>query len=156
MKIRPKLNVSPLGYTLYRVDGSADPLNGFSKTLWAENREVSLRLKELVFMRCSIINHCDTCLAAHVKTATERGVTGEEIEALSNPGDWAELFNEHEKAALQLCEVLCDQSHEVPEELRSELRSLFSEVELAEIILVIGQANLNNRSGNAAKQLLGR
>ena len=32
---------------------------------------------------------------------------------------------------------------------------LVTEAELAEIVLVCGQANLNNRVGNAAKQLLG-
>ena len=39
--------------------------------------------------------------------------------------------------------------------LVEELRFHFNERELAELILVCGQANLNNRVGNASKQLLG-
>lgn len=35
------------------------------------------------------------------------------------------------------------------------LRAYFVEEELAELVLLCGQANLNNRAGNAAKQLLG-
>lgn len=44
----------------------------------------------------------------------------------------------------------------LPSLLIEELHSHFSEAELAELILVAGQANLNNRVGNAAKQLLGK
>lgn len=40
-------------------------------------------------------------------------------------------------------------------EMVGALRAYFLEEELAEIVLVCGQANLNNRAGNAAKQLLG-
>lgn len=46
-------------------------------------------------------------------------------------------------------------SHAVDPHLVAELRRHFDEVALAELILVAGQANLNNRAGNAAKQLLG-
>ena len=46
-------------------------------------------------------------------------------------------------------------SHELSAELLSGLRAHFDEEQLAELILVGGQANLNNRAGNAAKQLLG-
>ena len=48
-----------------------------------------------------------------------------------------------------------DAPHTLDAEQIDALRAHFSEVELAEIILVCGQANLNNRAGNAAKQLLG-
>ena len=48
-----------------------------------------------------------------------------------------------------------DRSHELDALLIADLRSHFSEQELGEIILLCGQANLNNRAGNAAKQLLG-
>lgn len=52
--------------------------------------------------------------------------------------------------------MLCgDAPHAFDADQIKVLRAHFSEVELAEIILVCGQANLNNRAGNAAKQLLG-
>ncbi len=51
---------------------------------------------------------------------------------------------------------MCGPTHVLDADLQAELRHHFTEVELAELILVAGQANLNNRVGNAAKQLLGR
>ncbi len=50
---------------------------------------------------------------------------------------------------------MCGASQNLDPDLVVELRRCFSEVELAELILVAGQANLNNRAGNAAKVLLG-
>lgn len=52
-------------------------------------------------------------------------------------------------------EISSASSHELSAELIGGLRTHFGEDELAELILVAGQANLNNRAGNAAKQLLG-
>jgi len=50
---------------------------------------------------------------------------------------------------------MCGPTAALPAELIENLRSHYSEPELAELVLVCGQANLNNRAGNAAKQLLG-
>lgn len=60
MKIRPKLSGAPLGYTLHQVEGTADTYGGFGKALWSEDRELSAMLKELVFLRTSLVNHCGT------------------------------------------------------------------------------------------------
>lgn len=60
MKSRPKLSGAPLAYTLAQVEGTTDTYGGFGKALWSEDREVSPRLKELVFLRSSIINQCPT------------------------------------------------------------------------------------------------
>jgi alkylhydroperoxidase family enzyme len=65
------------------------------------------------------------------------------------------VFDEQQRAVLRLADALCGDSHALAPELIADLQALFSEGELAELILVAGQANLNNRAGNAAKQLLG-
>ena len=49
---------------------------------------------------------------------------------------------------------MSSETHALDPELIAELRFHYDEVELAELILVCGQANLNNRVGNAAKQLI--
>ena len=54
-------------------------------------------------------------------------MSDEKINAVQAPDTWADILDDEERAVL----------------------------ELAELILVAGQANLNNRVGNAAKQLLG-
>lgn len=65
------------------------------------------------------------------------------------------MFDEATRTALRLADAMAADSHDLGDPLIAELRAHFSEVELAELVLVAGQANLNNRSGNAAKQLLG-
>lgn len=82
-------------------------------------------------------------------------MTEPEIEALSKPETWIDVFDEKTRAVLHLTDAMCGESHRLDTDLVSELRTHFAEVELAELILIAGQANLNNRAGNAAKQLLG-
>ncbi len=71
------------------------------------------------------------------------------------PDTWDEVFDDRARAVLRLADGICGESHTLDADLVTELRGHFTEVELAELILVAGQANLNNRAGNAAKQLLG-
>lgn len=60
MKIRPKLSELPMSYTLAQVDGTTDSYMAFGKALWADDGATSGRLKELVFIRSSIVNQCPT------------------------------------------------------------------------------------------------
>lgn len=60
MKSRPKLSGAPLAYALAKVEGTTDSYQEFGKTLWSEDRDVSAVLRELVFLRTSIVNQCPT------------------------------------------------------------------------------------------------
>lgn len=60
MKSRPKLSGAPLAYALHKVDGTTDSYQSFGTALWAEEGSASAVLKELVFLRSSIVNECDT------------------------------------------------------------------------------------------------
>lgn len=60
MKIRPKLSGAPLAYTLHQVEGAGDAYADFGGALWSDERELSAALKELVFLRTSLVNHCPT------------------------------------------------------------------------------------------------
>jgi alkylhydroperoxidase family enzyme len=82
-------------------------------------------------------------------------VTDTQIDAIAEPDRWADVFDARERAALRLADAMCGATHALDGGLVTELRTQFSEVELAELVLVAGQANLSNRAGNAAKQLLG-
>ncbi|MDG1086451.1 MAG: hypothetical protein P8P20_01840, partial [Acidimicrobiales bacterium] len=80
----------------------------------------------------------------------------EQIEALEDPSTWSGVFDAPTSSALELADEMAGKdSHELDPLLIADLRLHFSEQELGEIILLCGQANLNNRAGNAAKQLLG-
>jgi len=74
---------------------------------------------------------------------------------LDRPDTWPEVFDDRRRSVLRLADAACGDSHSLDSDLVADLRAQFTEVELAELILVAGQANLNNRAGNAAKQLLG-
>ena len=60
MRSRPKLSGAPLAYTLAQVENTAEPYQGFGKALWARTTAVPAVLKELVFLRTSIVNQCPT------------------------------------------------------------------------------------------------
>jgi len=60
MKIRLKLSGAPLGYTLGAVEGTSDPYKEFGTALWSDDQVVPATLKELLFMRTSIVNQCPT------------------------------------------------------------------------------------------------
>ena len=60
MNIHPKLSAAPLGYALTKVDGAADAYKGFGSALWSDETAVALRLKELIFIRTSMVNQCST------------------------------------------------------------------------------------------------
>ena len=74
---------------------------------------------------------------------------------MSAPDTWNDVFDDKERAVLELADAVAGDSSAIDQLLIDELRFHFTEPELAELILVAGQANLNNRAGNAAKQLLG-
>ncbi len=60
MNIRPKLSGAPLAYTMAKVEGVGDHYTAFGQTLWSEEQSVSAAMKELVFLRSSIVNECPT------------------------------------------------------------------------------------------------
>ncbi len=59
MRIRHKLSGAPLAYTLANVEGT-DVYTDFGKALWHDDRAVPATMKELVFIRTSIVNQCPT------------------------------------------------------------------------------------------------
>jgi len=83
-------------------------------------------------------------------------VSEAEIEALERPDSWNDVFDDRTRALLHLADAMSADTSTLEAGLITTLRDHFTEAELAELILVAGQANLNNRVGNAAKQLLGR
>jgi hypothetical protein len=59
-EIRPTLREAPYSYTLGLVPGLREALAQFGDTLWSPDGRVSLRARELVFLRTSIVNQCET------------------------------------------------------------------------------------------------
>lgn len=76
-----------------------------------------------------------------------------QLEAVGDPGRWSAIFGPAEVAVLELADQLCRDAHHVSPDLVSRLRQHYEESALAEILLVCGQAHMNNRVGDAARQL---
>lgn len=83
-------------------------------------------------------------------------MTGDEISALSTPEQWPNHFSTEERIILDFATRLCFDSHDLGAGLIERLTATFDERQLAEIILIGGLASMSNRSGAAARQLIGR
>jgi hypothetical protein len=51
---------APAGYTTTLVPGAKDALAGFTAAIWDPAGAVPERTKELVFLRTSAVNRCET------------------------------------------------------------------------------------------------
>jgi uncharacterized peroxidase-related enzyme len=109
---------------------------------------VSTRLKELIIVRTSQINVTPYCLASHTILARNLGWTDDQLARLA---DWPqrEDFSLPEKAALRLAETVTRDAHDVSDEQFAELRSVYSEGEIVELLCAIGLFNYFNRFNNA-------
>jgi hypothetical protein len=54
------LREAPSGHTISLVPGAKDALAGWTAILWREDGAVPPRVKELAFLRTSIVNDCKT------------------------------------------------------------------------------------------------
>jgi alkylhydroperoxidase family enzyme len=80
-------------------------------------------------------------------------VTDEQLGALREPGRWQAVFTPAEIVLLDLADRLIAHSDDLGPDLIARLREHYEDQQIAEILLVAGQANMNNRAGEAAKQL---
>jgi uncharacterized peroxidase-related enzyme len=115
-----------------------------------ETGTVGIKLKELVAIRTSQINHCDYCLDSHNRLGLKYGWTEEQLADLANFRTRSD-FNPREKAALELAERETMDSNRVDDEFWAGLRHHFDEGEIIELAAVIGVFNYFNRFNNALK-----
>jgi AhpD family alkylhydroperoxidase len=107
--------------------------------------EIDTRLGNLIKVRASQINGCAFCIDMHWKDAR---AAGESEERLYSLGAWREssLYEERERAALELCEAmtLVAEGH-VPDEIWDRAAATFGEDELAQVVFTITAINAWNR-----------
>ena len=115
--------------------------------------DVSLQLRELIKMRASQINKCAYCLEMHTLDARKAGETELRIYALPA---WEESphFTDAERAALAFTEEVTELSLDgVSNETLKTMQKYFTDEQIAQIIIVIGQINFWNRINVATKQV---
>jgi len=114
-------------------------------------------LVDLVNLRVSQINGCAYCLDMHSKDLRARGETEQRIYMLSAWREVADLYNARERAALAWAEAVTRLTHqEVPDEVYDQVRSEFSEKELAQLTLSIVAINGWNRLNVAFRTPAGK
>jgi AhpD family alkylhydroperoxidase len=104
-------------------------------------------LIDLIKLRASQINGCAYCIDMHSKDARKGGETEQRLYLLDA---WREtaFYTDRERAALAWTEHLTRlPSDGAPAEAYDRLRGAFSEVETANLTVLIGMINLWNRIG---------
>ena len=109
------------------------------------NSTLEPELRELIKIRSSQLNGCAFCIQYHLNEARKIGVAAPKLDLLPA---WREtsIYSAREAAALALTEhVTLLAGHPVEDEAWVEVRTHFSEAEVAVLITAIGQINFWNR-----------
>ncbi len=108
---------------------------------------LTTKLKELVIIRTSQLNHCDYCLASHSRIGIKLGWTQDQLEHLAEYATRGD-FTAAEKAALALGEKMTRNDRALSEHEVVELRQHYTEGEMVELMAAIGLFNYFNRFNN--------
>ena len=120
-----------------------------------DHSKLEHKLMELVKIRASQINGCAYCLDMHTKDAIAIGESEQRIHVLAA---WKEapFYSPRERAALAWCEALTQVSiMGAPDKMYSEVESLFSPEEIAELTFSIVTINSWNRLAIAFRSDVG-
>jgi AhpD family alkylhydroperoxidase len=113
--------------------------------------ELDRGLHDLISLRASQINGCAFCLDMHWKDARAAGESEARLYSLDV---WREspLYDERERAALELCEAmtLVADTH-VPDDVWERARAAFDDGELAQLLVAIAAINTWNRLNIAVR-----
>ncbi|WP_182348626.1 carboxymuconolactone decarboxylase family protein [Tomitella gaofuii] len=113
---------------------------------------VGARLRAIVDIRASQINHCAWCLDMHVAEARGAGAPQRQIDLIAAWREAPALFDDRERAALALTEQVTLISEQgVSDEVWSQVRAVFSEQETLELLMTIATINVWNRMNVAVR-----
>lgn len=108
---------------------------------------LSTKLKELVIVRTSQLNHCEYCLASHTRICKKLGWSEDQLAHLADY-EGSSDFTAAEKMALRLAEQMTANERALTEEEFQALRKHYSEGEIIELMAAIGLFNYFNRFNN--------
>ncbi|KFC19945.1 carboxymuconolactone decarboxylase family protein [Chryseobacterium sp. FH1] len=120
------------------------------------NSEISKTINELIKIRASQINNCAYCLAMHTKDAIKYGENAERIFIVSAWHEAESHFTDEERVALKMTEeiTLISQAG-LSDETYQKATKVFSEKQIAEIIMAIVTINAWNRIAISTKLEIG-
>ena len=135
---------------IYKV--SPDLYDGMMKLSTASAKDIDPIIGELIKIRASQINHCAFCLDMHVADARKLGETEQRLALIAAWDEAGTLFNERERAALELTEAITElHNGHVSDEVYSKAAAVFTEKELAQVIGMAVTINAWNRFNVATR-----
>jgi AhpD family alkylhydroperoxidase len=102
-------------------------------------------LRELVRLKVSTMNGCEFCLRLHTSELQKVNETAERIAGVA---EWrsSDAYTQRERAALAWAEAVTNiQDGHAPDAVYDEVRAHFSDVEVANLTLMIATINAWNR-----------
>jgi uncharacterized peroxidase-related enzyme len=121
------------------------PFLDFYSQVWTPGA-LSPKIKELAYLRTSLMNGCEYCSRAHTASGKGQGLTDEQIQALKEPhGAGRDVFTPEERAAIQYAEKLTAWPASIQPSDVDALAKHFSTEQIAELVLTVATANLTNR-----------
>ncbi|AYY12154.1 carboxymuconolactone decarboxylase family protein [Actinobacteria bacterium YIM 96077] len=131
-----------------RIDMATAAPDGYRAVYAVEQyvqANVDHQLLELVKLRASMINECSFCVDMHSQDALK---AGEDSRRLFAVAAWQEapFFSEEERAALALTDAITRLGNDgVPDDVWDRAAAVWSEQQLAALVIAIGTINLWNR-----------
>lgn len=108
--------------------------------------ELSHSLKELIKIRSSQLNNCAFCINMHTKDAIKGGETPQRIFLLGAWKELPDLFTAEEQVALAMTEeITLIANRGLSDETYQKALGVFSETQIAQIIMAIATINAWNR-----------
>jgi uncharacterized peroxidase-related enzyme len=113
----------------------------FSKSLIKGSLDPKLR--ELAYVKTSLVNGCAYCAEGHKGPARRAGATDRQIDEIGNYTA-SDAFSPLEKLVLRYAEELT-RTVRTADDVMAELKQNLTEADIVELTLTIGVANLTNR-----------
>ncbi len=121
------------------------PINALAQREW-DGTSISGKIKELIVIKTSQTNGCKYCYAHNTSLGKAAGITHEQIEAISkNEVSESALFNTQEILAIKWAEAVTLNLAAKNNELFEELKSNFTEKQIAEMTILCAMFNMINR-----------
>lgn len=115
-----------------------------------QDAELPWVTKELLILKATHKNECHYCVVQHEAVSQRLGITGEQIAALEGDAyKTSPLFNEGERALLDLTVQIGVDANRVPKSLWDRLHEHFTEPQIVEAVYVITQYIAISKFGDA-------
>ncbi len=121
------------------------PINALAQREW-EGTSISGKIKELIVIKTSQTNGCKYCYAHNTSLGRAAGITDEQIRAVSlDEFSESPLFNTQEVLALKWAEAVTLNQAGKNNRLFEDLKSNFTEKQIAEMTILCAMFNMINR-----------